>query len=112
MQKIGQDAARRCDARCYHGKSKACRCICGGKNHGAGLQKALNNVRDYFAPRLEDAAKHAYSDATTPGFFQIPFEIPKRIRELASLRRRRDRERLNQRELFRRPLPAQKELFS
>ena len=98
--------ARRCDARCYHGKSKTCRCICGGKNHGTGLQKALNNVRDYFLPAItnrDDAALNR-NDAV--------LEISKRIRELAALRRRCDRERLNQRELFRRPLPAQKELFS
>jgi hypothetical protein len=99
MQKIGQDAARRCDARCYHGKSKTCCCMCGGRNHGTGLQKALNNIRDIFLPGYLDM-DHA------------PIKISKRIRELAALRRRSDRERLNQRELFRRPLPAQKELFS
>jgi len=35
---------RRCDARCFaaiHGK---CNCICGGRNHGVGLEKALINV--------------------------------------------------------------------
>ena len=29
----------RCDARCYNAKEVHCECICGGKNHGAGLQR-------------------------------------------------------------------------
>lgn len=47
-QKIGQDATRRCDARCYNAKGGQCDCICGGKNHCAGFEKALANVRDMF----------------------------------------------------------------
>ena len=31
---------RRCDGRCYKGKRDKCACICGGKNHGKGLQTA------------------------------------------------------------------------
>lgn len=38
----------RCDARCYNARSKTCDCICGGKNHGAGQQKAIENTRDMF----------------------------------------------------------------
>jgi len=34
----------RCDARCYNAKGERCRCICGGRNHGVGLQKALENL--------------------------------------------------------------------
>lgn len=34
----------RCDARCYNGAHARCTCICGGKNHGAGLDKAKENV--------------------------------------------------------------------
>jgi hypothetical protein len=49
-QKIGQDATRRCDARCYNAKGGKCNCICGGRNHCAGEQKALDNVRTMFAP--------------------------------------------------------------
>ena len=52
-QKIGQDATRRCDARCYGAKHSKCHCICGGLNHGAGLQQALTNVRDTFLPVIE-----------------------------------------------------------
>lgn len=32
---------RRCDARCYTAHGPDCQCICGSKNHGKGLQDAL-----------------------------------------------------------------------
>ncbi len=35
----------RCDERCYNAKHPECTCICGGKNHGAGLRKATENTR-------------------------------------------------------------------
>jgi hypothetical protein len=34
----------RCDARCYDAISSECDCICGGKNHGAGVKQAAANV--------------------------------------------------------------------
>ena len=49
-QKVGQGPTRRCDARCYNAKGGKCDCICGGRNHCAGQQKALANVREMFAP--------------------------------------------------------------
>lgn len=39
---------RRCDAKCYDAKCLDCDCICGGKNHGCGLEKALKNSVDFF----------------------------------------------------------------
>ncbi|PWH18189.1 MAG: hypothetical protein DDG60_00780 [Anaerolineae bacterium] len=35
----------RCDARCYEAHEPDCDCICGGRNHGAGLQQAIENTR-------------------------------------------------------------------
>jgi len=35
----------RCDARCYEAQEPQCDCICHGRNHGAGLQKAMSNTR-------------------------------------------------------------------
>lgn len=35
----------RCDAKCYNAKSEHCDCICGGLNHGAGRQAAIDNTR-------------------------------------------------------------------
>jgi len=37
---------RRCDARCYNARKPTCRCICGGRNHGVGLQKAMEKIKE------------------------------------------------------------------
>lgn len=44
---------RRCDARCYNGKHARCKCICGGVNHGKGLEKAIENTREMAVKLLE-----------------------------------------------------------
>jgi len=31
----------RCDARCYNAKGKKCNCVCGGDNHGKGINNAI-----------------------------------------------------------------------
>lgn len=31
----------KCDARCYTAKGKKCHCVCGGFNHGMGLNSAI-----------------------------------------------------------------------
>jgi hypothetical protein len=36
----------RCDAKCYDAHEEVCDCICGGKNHGAGIEQALGNTRE------------------------------------------------------------------
>lgn len=36
----------RCDAKCYDAAEPRCSCICGGANHGVGLNQAINNVVD------------------------------------------------------------------
>lgn len=36
----------RCDAKCYEAQHPGCDCICGGKNHGAGLSVAAANTRE------------------------------------------------------------------
>jgi hypothetical protein len=36
----------RCDARCYEATEPRCECICGGRNHGAGLDRATGNTRE------------------------------------------------------------------
>jgi len=35
-----------CDARCYTAVRDECQCICGGVNHGAGLDQAASNTRE------------------------------------------------------------------
>lgn len=44
---------RRCDARCYNAQHSKCTCICGGMNHGKGLQKALENTKQVAEKLLE-----------------------------------------------------------
>ena len=36
----------RCDAKCYDATTPECDCICGGVNHGAGKQAAMDNTRE------------------------------------------------------------------
>ena len=45
----------RCDARCYDADEPDCECICGGRNHSAGKQQALDNTRKLAESWLENA---------------------------------------------------------
>ena len=45
----------RCDARCYDAAEPDCDCICGGRNHGAGKQQALDNTRELAGEWVERA---------------------------------------------------------
>lgn len=54
----------RCDARCYNAVGDVCDCICGGKNHGAGLERAMDNTRDWAEGWIEVYAAQA---GLTPG---------------------------------------------
>jgi len=56
---------RRCDARCYNGKHARCRCICGGRNHGVGLEKALRNTCE-MAQRMIESARAAGQQIRIP----------------------------------------------
>ncbi len=47
----------RCDARCYDAKNHNCNCVCGGRNHGVGLEKAAENTREMVDQWVEDYAK-------------------------------------------------------
>lgn len=35
----------RCDSKCYNAEHPECVCICGGKNHGVGFQRAVDNTK-------------------------------------------------------------------
>jgi predicted RNase H-like HicB family nuclease len=45
----------RCDAKCYDAAEPDCDCICGGRNHGAGKEQALDNTRELAESWLEQA---------------------------------------------------------
>lgn len=37
----------KCDANCYNATGSVCDCVCGGMNHGVGLEQAQANTRQY-----------------------------------------------------------------
>lgn len=48
----------RCDAKCYDAKDDKCDCICGGRNHGQGLRKALDTTKEYSEEMIEEYVKN------------------------------------------------------
>jgi len=38
------DVIGRCTAKCHTAKGQSCYCICGGVNHGVGLEQARENI--------------------------------------------------------------------
>ena len=53
----------RCDAKCYDATTSDCHCICGGLNHGAGVERATNNTRE-MAEEWLAAWKQTHPDTT------------------------------------------------
>jgi len=49
----------RCDANCHDARTAKCTCICGGKNHGAGLERAIENNRELVGLTKEDLQRFA-----------------------------------------------------
>ena len=45
----------RCDAKCYDAREPDCDCICGGRNHGAGREQAIENTRELAQGWIEQA---------------------------------------------------------
>lgn len=54
--KNSSGVVNRCDAKCYNAEHPDCDCICGGRNHGAGLQKALGNTMEHARQMIEEYA--------------------------------------------------------
>jgi len=44
MTVMVSEDGRRCDASCYDARHANCHCICGGTNHGLGLEHALRSA--------------------------------------------------------------------
>lgn len=47
----------RCDSRCYNATTPDCDCVCGGRNHGKGLEKAAEQTHDMYEQWVEEYAK-------------------------------------------------------
>ena len=70
----------RCDARCYNAKEPACECICGGKNHGAGLERAAEQTRESAEQWIKAYAERLglaeYEGLVSPQVYQMTiFEL-------------------------------------
>lgn len=44
----------RCDAKCYNATGAECHCICGGRNHGKGLDRATELTRELARDQVAD----------------------------------------------------------
>lgn len=44
----------RCDEKCYNAKYPSCNCICGGKNHGVGQTRAMENTQELFQNWIDE----------------------------------------------------------
>lgn len=42
----------RCDAKCYDATGPRCHCVCGGMNHGKGLELATEQTRELAADQV------------------------------------------------------------
>jgi hypothetical protein len=47
----------RCDAKCYEAADPDCDCICGGRNHGVGRARAVENTAALVDPAGELRAR-------------------------------------------------------
>lgn len=61
MTLIQVGTRRRCDARCYDARHPKCDCVCGGANHGVGLDKAVHNTRVMAQAMVEKATDDTYA---------------------------------------------------
>ena len=65
--------AGRCDAKCYEANEPECDCICHGRNHGAGLKRAVDNTRELAAAWMDAYSRdHNLAGAT----WEVPANQP------------------------------------
>ncbi len=48
----------RCDAKCYDAHLPDCDCICHGRNHGQGREKAIDTTRHLATQWIEEVTRH------------------------------------------------------
>jgi hypothetical protein len=59
-QSSGGDQGR-CDAKCYDAREDECTCICASRNHGAGLEQAIDNTRELAESWIEDGRAQGHT---------------------------------------------------
>lgn len=68
----------RCDAKCYDAEYPVCECICGGKNHGAGIRQALENTRELAEGWIERHARE-YEPEAGAFHYKVPAMKPQQL---------------------------------
>lgn len=66
----------RCDARCYDASEPECTCICGSRNHRAGLQQAMDNTADLVDPDGELRRQFAEAHGLDPAALSVQAPLP------------------------------------
>ena len=61
----------RCDANCHDATDDKCTCICGGKNHGVGLQKAIEHNHEMIGLTPDDLKKFAQAHGYDPNALKV-----------------------------------------
>ncbi len=64
------DEQRRCDAKCHDATTPECDCICGGRNHGVGRHRAIENTREMAKELLARAGVELDISIVQEGLFQ------------------------------------------
>lgn len=69
---VGDRIVARCDSRCYDGKTppETCKCLCGGENHGVGLERAIANA-SRSASRWKRHWQAAHPDLAAVATFKV-----------------------------------------
>jgi len=62
---------RRCDERCYNAKGKKCSCVCGGINHGVGIEQAYKNTQEMLDALEEIPPGRCYAQPQDNFFYLV-----------------------------------------
>jgi hypothetical protein len=61
----------RCDANCYNATNPHCNCICGGKNHSLGLERAIQHNHEFVGLTDEDLKRFAEERGYDPQTLKV-----------------------------------------
>jgi transketolase len=78
----------RCDANCHQARSADCDCICGGKNHGKGLQQAIANNHELIGLTPEDLQRFAEAHGYKCEELKVYDTVQTPTRKIAKQRKR------------------------
>jgi len=88
-----QGCIGRCDANCYNAAKIDCDCICGGRNHGVGHERAIENARNGAGLSKQDVERfarfHGYQAADLKVYNTVATPLRK-IRRLRAKEKRRE----------------------